>query len=83
MRKQDIQLIKRYWDHVNDREPEYPMPCIVYWQKGNVHDGYYYSGELLTEQTPNGEICRIADFPEDLIKKLISRYEDYTGEEVN
>lgn len=82
MKSSDIQTIKRYWDKENNREPDYPKPCIVWWYKGNVVDGIYFAGELLTEVYPNGEICGIDDSLYELTCKLFERYQDISGEEI-
>lgn len=77
----DIQVIKRYWDRDNDCEPTYPHPSIVWWYKGNAIDGIYFSGELLTDETPFGEICGNANSLEELKEKLIDKYNWYVEDD--
>jgi hypothetical protein len=64
-------VIRRYWDDVNDCEPTYPVPSIVWWFDAGKGG---YKGEYLTEQYPNGEVVVSSRATlDELIEQLIER----------
>jgi len=74
IKKRDFKVIKRYWDNDNNCEPTYPFPCIVWWKKGNNIDGYWYKGEALCRDFPNGEVVTIASSKDHLVDRLYDIY---------
>ena len=74
IKKRDFKVIKRYWDNDNNCEPTYPFPCIVWWKKGNDIDGYWYKGEALCRDFPNGEVVTIASSKDHLVDRLYDIY---------
>lgn len=76
LKPRDFKLVKLYKWHTTENPDSSLIPCIVWWKKGNETDGYWFKGELLCRQFPNGEVVEIADTLDDLSEKLYNHYLD-------
>lgn len=76
LKLRDFKIVKLYkWQTTEN--PDYSLiPCIVWWKKGNETDGYWFKGELLCRQFPNGEVVALGDTLDILIDNLYNHYTD-------
>lgn len=75
LKLRDFKIVKLYKWQTTENPDSSLIPCIVWWKKGNETDGYWFKGELLCRQFPNGEVVALGDTLDILIDKL---YNDYT-----
>lgn len=75
LKLRDFKIVKLYKWQTTENPDSSLIPCIVWWKKGNETDGYWFKGELLCRQFPNGEVVDLGDTLDILIDKL---YNDYT-----
>lgn len=81
LKPRDFKKVKMYKWQTTENPDSTLLPCIVWWKKGNETDGYWFKGELLCKQFPDGEVVGIADTLDDLYDKLYNRYLDLFYEE--
>lgn len=75
LKLRDFKRVKLYKWQTTENPDSSLIPCIVWWKKGNETDGYWFKGELLCRQFPNGEVVALGGTLDILIDNL---YNDYT-----
>lgn len=76
LKLRDFKRVKLYKWQTTDSPDSSLIPCIVWWKKGNETDGYWFKGELLCRQFPNGEVVALGDTLDILIDNLYNNYTD-------
>lgn len=72
----DFKVVKLHKWQTTENPDSSLIPCIVWWKKGNESDGYWFKGELLCRQFPNGEVVALGDTLDTLIDNLYNHYTD-------
>jgi hypothetical protein len=81
LKPRDFKRVKLHKWHTTENPTSSLIPCIVWWKKGNEPDGYWFKGELLCRQFPNGEVVALGDTLDTLIDRLYTCYLDLFYEE--
>lgn len=76
LKLRDFKIVKLYKWQTTENPDSSLIHCIVWWKKGNETDGYWFKGELLCRQFPNGEVVALGDTLDILIDNLYNHYTD-------
>jgi hypothetical protein len=76
LKPRDFKCVKLYKWQTTENPASSLIPCIVWWKKGNESDGYWFKGELLCRQFPNGEVVALGYTLDNLIDNLYNNYTD-------